>query len=655
MKVGIVTFSSAHNYGAVLQAWSLQTYLQKLGYDVDIVNLRPIEIDNVYAMKRILKKMPQTRMGRMIYRREYRLECRRNKKKYIRFKNFEQFIKNDLHTTKMYRSVDELRNADLKYDILIAGSDQIWNSGIPKKIDSAFFLDFGGEKVKRISYAASIGAARIPEDEFELFRHHLKRFDYISVREENAKASVEKLTDKPVDLVADPTFLLEQADFDRLKEDFSVKGKYIYVHNVHLNIEDEALDAVVTQLAQQTGLPVVTNREDSNYPNEIKKKFMSGKPSEFLGVIANAEYVVTNSFHATVFAITYHRKFITVPHFSNPDRMIYLLQQLGLSNHLIDSASKVPADLSTLDADYAAVEDKKAVMRQNAQSFLDKALNGPKTCESSDFEDNYEKYLITARKTHVYRDDRLMDVLAPIFEKTIQSGGKCALPIYGNDGQIAYQLTDEENQIKRAMVPEFFESEENEIYSKVKELLESNKPAVFVGNAYRIASLAKYVDLNDSNLLTIEIVNSVFAKRDVLYYAIKATEEKYREKVVLVEFTNQFKNDGNLYLIYHFESGVVHVSNLKKSSLMKEAQRVTNHVNSDYIRKKPDLVLGRTCDFEVNGVSPEVEGCVIEFVSEKGNEYLADLQKRYKITKDYENLQDFVAKEFHFDQEAKEV
>lgn len=654
MKIGIVTFSNAHNYGAVLQAWSLQTYLEKLGYHAEIVNLRLAEIDRVYRIVGRPRDYETSRLSRMTYRMNMVKTRITNSEKYHRYHNFEHFINHVLHTTKKYNSIEELRNdTHLHYDILIAGSDQIWNSGIPNRIDSAYFLDFGGDNVKRISYAASIGATHIPEDEFELFRYHLKRFDYISVREVNAKESVEQLTEKPVALVADPTFLLEQKDFDQIKKDYKAKKKYIYVHNVHLNIEDEALDSVVVKLAEMTGLPIVSNRIDSTYPNEMKK-FLSGKPEEFIGVIANAEYVVTNSFHATVFAITYHRNFITVPHYSNPDRMIYLLDCLGLSSHLIDQGEKIPTDLETLCIDYEAVERKKGVMRSEAQAFLNDAIKGPKTCKVATRSQGNGRYYVEAKEQAVYRDDELLDILAPLFKKAIAGGGKCVLPIFSSVEASHYAITDEVSVIQQAMVPESFETEfDAQLVLQIKELLEQDKPVVFVGNEYRIALLAKQINLDTPNLLTIEIPSAVFAKYRVLTEDINRMQDLYHDKLTGVEFTNQFRHDENQYLIYHFASGVSNVENIETAPLMQEAVRCVNHSNHDYERCEANMLIGRATDFTIDGEPVVSDGCIIQANDHTGMRWFDELRDCYIIDKSKMDLHHMVAKEFHFDQEKK--
>lgn len=378
MKIGILTFHSAHNYGAVLQAWSLQEYLKREGHDVKIVNLRLEVIDKIY---RIMRREPLTVCGNSLINwladRGYRLSKTvywniKSPEKVEKYNKFEYFINHVLPVTKEFNTYEALLKAKLDFDALIVGSDQVWNAVMMKGIDPAFFLQFGKKEALRISYAASIGTEVIPEEYRLLFRRYLRDFDAISVREEKARKQVEMLTDKKVSLVSDPTFLLQKEDFDQLLKKPKISQKYIYVHNVHLKRVDEALNSVAKELSKRTGLPIVHNWNQKIFPNEAGH--FTGGIEEFLGYVAGAEWVVTNSFHCTVFAITYHRKFITVPHFKHPDRMKYLLGSLGISNNLVQHGSKMPTDIGELQINYDEVEVKKSILRKDAQEFLREAL-----------------------------------------------------------------------------------------------------------------------------------------------------------------------------------------------------------------------------------------------------------------------------------------
>lgn len=383
MKIGIITFNSAHNYGAVLQAWALQEKLLEEGHEVDIINYRLPAIDKLY---KILKKpsspFKRKKLNELVHRMQYmqlKIKSPALSKKYHKFENF---INYTLHTTQAYRSYRELVAGNLEYDAMIAGSDQIWNGAITQGVNPAYFLYFGNEKAKRITYAASIGRDEIPEVERTFFARYLKNIDYISVREEKAKEQIVPLINKEVSVVLDPTLILAKEKYDQLKKDPKVNKEYIYVHNVHIRKVDERLNNMAEEVSKRLGLPIVHNRADYTFTNELHK-FIDGGPDEFIGWIANAKFVIANSFHATVFSIIYHRNFITIPHFQNPERMRHLLDSLGIGNHLIAEVEELPSDFNALDIDYNQVEILREEQKKASLEFLHHALDGEKTTKQA--------------------------------------------------------------------------------------------------------------------------------------------------------------------------------------------------------------------------------------------------------------------------------
>ncbi|SFR56876.1 polysaccharide pyruvyl transferase family protein [Anaeromicropila populeti] len=377
MKIGIVTFNSAHNYGAVLQAWALQEYLKSEGHSPSIINYRIFDIDKLYRLYKPKNPYKKPVLNDLVHRAQEFKARLRDKNKYKKYKKFEHFINHTLYTTNPVKNYGQLLKEEFDYDVMIAGSDQIWN-GVFTKMNPGYFLAFGNDDVKRISYAASIGKDEISDVEAMPFQKYIRNFDYISVREEKAKEQVQRFTDKDIEVVVDPTLLLPREKYDALKKDPKLKKEYIYVHNVHLNKVDERLNAMAEELSKRTGLGIVQNRADYTFPNEYHK-FIDGGPEEFIGWIANARYVIANSFHATVFSMIYHREFITIPHFQNPDRMRFFLDSLGIGSHLIDVPEHLPEDLSKLRINYSEVEEKRKRMRERSIAFLKRAIESRKT------------------------------------------------------------------------------------------------------------------------------------------------------------------------------------------------------------------------------------------------------------------------------------
>lgn len=377
MKIGIVTFNSAHNYGAVLQAWALQEYLRSEGHDPSIINYRIFDIDKLYRLYKPRNPYKNATMNKLVHKAQDLKAYQRDKNKYKKYRAFEHFINHTLNTTQPpAMNFAQLSKREFDFDAMIAGSDQIWN-GVFTKMNPGYFLGFGKPEVKRISYAASIGKDEISDVEALQFQKFIHNFDYISVREQKAKEQVLRFIDDEVEVVCDPTLLLPRSKYDEIKRDPKIDQEYIYVHNVHLVKVDERLNAMAEELSKRTGLPIVHNRPDYSFKNECGK-FLDGGPEEFLGWIANARYVLANSFHATVFSMIYHKEFITIPHFQNPDRMRFFLGELGIGNHLLGLPEELPADLKDLAIDYDKVEERRNKMRERSVAFLKKALDGPR-------------------------------------------------------------------------------------------------------------------------------------------------------------------------------------------------------------------------------------------------------------------------------------
>ncbi len=374
MKVGIVTFNSAHNYGAVLQAWALQEFLSLEGHAVDVINYRLPAIDDVYRLFKPESPYDKPKKNAKHQKKQLQAVKRQEPEKVLAYERFEQFIEKKLHTTKAYTSFAELSEAKFSYDALITGSDQVWNTGLTGGVNPAYLLDFGPEEARRISYAVSRGDKPLSDQDRLYFERKLAGFDFVSVREENVAEEIGKLTDLEVSVTADPTFLLERAHFDTIRKKYDIPQPYIYVHNVHLTRVDQRLCTVAEELSRRTGLPIVSNRKKQfEYSDELEDASDIG-PREFLDVIANAEYVVTNSFHATAFALIYHRNFITIPALRNPERMQKLLERLQVKHHLIETAEELPEDLTTLAIDYEALEKLKAEYAKTSKQFLRDAL-----------------------------------------------------------------------------------------------------------------------------------------------------------------------------------------------------------------------------------------------------------------------------------------
>ena len=327
-KIGIITFYGAHNYGAMLQAFALNKFLINKNYDSFIINYFDKRIYNGYKVIRPFSKNVLTSIKNLCY------DFSNYKLKEERYINFLAFSTNNLKLTSLCKSKSDVVSISTQFDCLIAGSDQIWNVGITKKLSDIYTMNFA-YLGKKISYAASIGDVRQIEENIKDFTKKISQIDKISVREKDAKIALEKIIDNKIDVVLDPTLLLKKEEWDgELSLISDVDEKYIIAYMIKT---DEEYIKIVNELSEKAGLKVLHfEPKNSSYKNVLKSAYTSG-PESFVSLIKNAEYVITTSFHATVFSIIFNKKFWVVPHKTTGSRVTDLLAKLGISNRAVNT------------------------------------------------------------------------------------------------------------------------------------------------------------------------------------------------------------------------------------------------------------------------------------------------------------------------------
>lgn len=350
MKIGILTFHAAHNYGSMLQNYALQQVLFKMGHNVETINLRTSMQKEMYDyFKPVWQLMDKKRV---LYTILYLPWVKQLKKKH---NLFEHFLSNKLFLSKEINNFDALGELP-KYDAYIIGSDQCWNM-TAKDFDWSYFLGFTPEDSVRISYAISMGpkpaiVSEICKDQLPDVKTLLQRFDGISVRDKDTKEVVDLITKDSAQssIHIDPTLLLTKEDWNTIiPNDSIVKGEYIFFYNPYWV---ESAYEQARELGRITGLPVVTSnpniRGNLQY-NKFKKVFEVG-PVEFLNLVKNAEYVIGRSFHLMVFCILLNKRFIAVEGMGD-SRINQLLQMTHLENCATEdgNVSEVIERLSSID------------------------------------------------------------------------------------------------------------------------------------------------------------------------------------------------------------------------------------------------------------------------------------------------------------------
>lgn len=311
MKTGILTFHDVDNYGAVLQAYALQQTLKKLGIDNEFV-----------AIERVKKDAPQiTAKGPMAAFARKLKEAGEE-----RSRLFEKFREDCMEISSLY-SQKELGELEDAYAYFLAGSDQVWNVRIPD-VDPRYFLTFASPE-KRCSYAASFGSGELPDQVASWCGKQLEQFAHISVREESGKELIKRLTEKQAKVHVDPTLLLERVDWERISEELEEEYVLLFL----LNYDEEAVKLAKAEAEKRNvGLKVVTA---AFLPQLGMDAWCKTGVRPWISLMRNARYVVTNSFHGTVFSIIFEREFCAVPLkgelSSRNGRIRELLDKTGLS------------------------------------------------------------------------------------------------------------------------------------------------------------------------------------------------------------------------------------------------------------------------------------------------------------------------------------
>lgn len=362
-KIGVVTFQRAVNYGAVLQAYALQTIITEMGAEVEFINYYSSAVEDIYMPGKVLHGRSLKSVIKAIV--EFR-DKRKKRKAFLRFTD--KYLYNSI----FIKNKEELKAINDSYDAFITGSDQVWND-ICTGMDPFFFLDFADNR-KKNSYAASFAFEHIPEQLTETYNNLLYEYQNISVREEQGRVIIKDLLDRSVEVHVDPTLLLNSEQWDTAAEDVQGLGDYICVYTVQ---PPKNLLNVARELAESTGMRIVYINGNS----AMKMKYhdftfiSDASPSEFVGLFRNAKYVLTNSFHGTVFSIIYHKKFITECQTKEKynSRAENLLNLLGLSESILKKHGSYK-DILNINTEWAAVEECLREQKNKSRAYLSKII-----------------------------------------------------------------------------------------------------------------------------------------------------------------------------------------------------------------------------------------------------------------------------------------
>mgnify|MGYP000969965076 CR=1 FL=1 len=383
MKIGIITFHNTSNYGAVLQAYALSRFLELSGHEVYFIDYKRKPdsglIQNLTHRISIALKMLSTPSLVISYFRSkgktgskstyLSTKSERNEKQNELFNEFRRkyFKMSELN----YNTPAELKKNPPLYDAYIAGSDQIWGHGRTTFSD-AYFLNFGPKNIRRVSYAPSFGSPILKKPWHKDLRKKISKFDYVSVREKSGAEIIKEVCNLEVKHVLDPTLLLKDYSTITTKIDLD---PYLFIFKLKQRKELESSFKNLTScIAKELKLNTITVD-----PMTVLDEKELCSIERFLGYIKSASFMITNSFHGTVFAIIHNINFICCPRTLSAegqnDRMLGLLTDLDLSDRFFDF--EMTTDYSQIinsEINWSEVNTRLERLRESSIKFLEDAL-----------------------------------------------------------------------------------------------------------------------------------------------------------------------------------------------------------------------------------------------------------------------------------------
>lgn len=367
-KVAIMTWSHYQNYGTSLQVTASTYTIQKLGYDVDVINYIPhgrlvtaVDYSDIsYYTRKLASKIKN------VSNKPYNDEVKKN--------SFNEFISKHIKLTKEYKTDSDLFQLNNQYDSFVCGSDQIW---APSIYNSKYFLDFVEDTDKIVAYAPSIGLSKI-EDKYvrNRMKENINRFKHLSIREEQGKELIKELCGKEATVVLDPSLLLSSEEWNKMAVPTNQKAPYILCYFLGNNKESWKH---VEKLSKKINIPlkiIPVFSRDFNRGHDVEKGV---GPGEFLDLVRNASFVCTDSFHGTTFSVIYEKPFFTYERFSSKDknnqnsRIYNILKLLGLEERLIKDDSFINQD--PLVCSYTEANEKLEAKKRESINYLSNALN----------------------------------------------------------------------------------------------------------------------------------------------------------------------------------------------------------------------------------------------------------------------------------------
>ncbi len=549
-KIGIITVHRNVNYGANLQAFASCKFINNAGYNAEIIDYYPKEIDKDNYLFSWLKLSYNGGKTKSLPHNIKLLTAlavsapEKNK----RLKGFYSFRKKHCRLSPKYTSFEDIANGE--YTDVVCGSDQIWNPDVTKGINPYYFGDINGV-TNRISYAASLGKASYNEYDEKKAGELISKIDYVSVREESSVEYVKNIAKKQVVSVCDPVFLLSKEEYGKIAKPINVKMPYLLVYSV---INNQIMLNSAKKYAEEKGLTLVEiclNKKRQE--NHIQ--LCSTTPEEFLGAMMNAQVVVTNSFHGVAFSLIFNKDFYAFDNKLRRGRISNLMGKAGLENRIVEEKIEEhsPIDyenvnanlndyiepskqflLSALNAQKKTITENcvgcgacKAVCKLDAVSitknyggfikcYIDtnKCVNCgmcTKACPTINIpqKESPEEVFAFKAEDRIRKNATSGGVASAFAEKVINNGGAVYGASLDGNFNLKHIRINRVEDIALIQGTKYIQSDMTGVFNNLKNDLESGKPVLFTGTPCQVASVKNFVSskkLDIQNLYLCDII-----------------------------------------------------------------------------------------------------------------------------------------------------
>ena len=368
MKIDVITLHRVRNYGSSLQTLATQMFLNELGCETEIIDYYPERYSSQGLLKRLKNKSKKLGSNQILLLMAKIAIAPSYYKKHL---VFDDFLRKHINLTdKTYYSEQDLINDLPQADAYCTGSDQVWNSHWNEGVDRPFYLSFLPDGAYRFSYASSIGSEKLKDDEKHEVAPMLEKYRHISVREDSGVKVLQDIGISDVEQVLDPTLLFDAKAWTPYVSDRYKNNKYVVTYNLH---HDKRIDQYAAGLAKKYNLKVLNI--SYNWHDIIRSGHLVWCPKieEYLGLIRDAEYVVTDSFHATAFSLIFGTKFIDIYPEQASARLRSILKLTHMENRGFDEMPTIEA--ADVVADFGVVHEILMNERKNSVQYMNKVLD----------------------------------------------------------------------------------------------------------------------------------------------------------------------------------------------------------------------------------------------------------------------------------------